>query len=187
MGLAARPSCFFQRVIARNYRTETVSTTIGIFACPTPQISLLTKKKHLDVAQITRLHSNALYKHPLLSLRMAGAPHALMVRCPSWEVRLSTSAHKLSRRSLFIDAAVWVWNVLSECCQCGLRGRARCVAPRASADAASPPGSWRALAVGRWRGEKNGRYRCLTLRYSLLLSVWVDPSAEHSVPKYRSG
>jgi len=23
------------------------------------------------------------------------------------------------------------------------------------------------------------RYRCLTLRYSLLLSVWVDPSAEH--------
>jgi len=34
------------------------------------------------------------------------------------------------------------------------------------------------LAVGV---EKDfGRYRCLTLRYSLLLSVWVDPSAEHS-------
>jgi len=32
---------------------------------------------------------------------------------------------------------------------------------------------------GRWRGEIFGRYRCLTLRYSLLLSVWVDPSAEH--------
>jgi len=41
-----------------------------------------------------------------------------------------------------------------------------------------PPGSGRALAVGRWRGERFGRYRCLTLR-SLLLSVWVDPSAEH--------
>jgi len=61
----------------------------------------------------------------------------------------------------------------------GLRGRARCVAPRASADAASDAWSWRALAVGRWRGEIFGRYRCLTLRYSLLLSVWVDPSAEH--------
>ena len=24
-----------------------------------------------------------------------------------------------------------------------------------------------------------GGLRCLTLRYSLLLSVWVDPSAEH--------
>jgi len=34
---------------------------------------------------------------------------------------------------------------------------------------------------GRWRGERFGRYRCLTLRYSLLLSVWVDPSAEHSL------
>jgi len=33
---------------------------------------------------------------------------------------------------------------------------------------------------GRWRGERFGRYRCLTLRYSLLLSVWVDPSAEHT-------
>ena len=29
------------------------------------------------------------------------------------------------------------------------------------------------------RGARFGRYRCLTLRYSLLLSVWVDPSAEH--------
>jgi len=37
------------------------------------------------------------------------------------------------------------------------------------------------LAVGRWRGERFGRYRCLTLRYSLLLSVWVDPSAEHNI------
>jgi len=26
--------------------------------------------------------------------------------------------YKLFRRSFFIDAAVWVWNVLSECCQC---------------------------------------------------------------------
>jgi len=60
-----------------------------------------------------------------------------------------------------------------------LRGRARCVAPRASADAASAAGLRRALDVGRWRAERFGRYRCLTLRYSLLLSVWVDPSAEH--------
>jgi len=49
----------------------------------------------------------------------------------------------------------------------------------APADAASTACSRRALAVGRWRGERFGRYRCLTLRYSLLLSVWVDPSAEH--------
>jgi len=61
----------------------------------------------------------------------------------------------------------------------GLRGRARCVAPRAFADAASAAWSWRDLAVGRWRGERFGRYRCLTWRYNLLLSVWVDPSAEH--------
>jgi len=33
---------------------------------------------------------------------------------------------------------------------------------------------------GRWREEIFGRARCLTLRYSLLLSVWVDPSAEHT-------
>jgi len=32
---------------------------------------------------------------------------------------------------------------------------------------------------GRWREERFGRARCLTLRYSLLLSVWVDPSVEH--------
>jgi len=64
-------------------------------------------------------------------------------------------AYRLFRRSLLNDAAVWVWNVLSECCQC-----------------------W---AVGRWRGERFGRYRCLTLRYSLMLSVWVDPPAEHRV------
>ena len=32
---------------------------------------------------------------------------------------------------------------------------------------------------GRWREEIFGRARCLTLRYSLLLCVWVDPSAEH--------
>ena len=32
---------------------------------------------------------------------------------------------------------------------------------------------------GRWRGERFGRYRCLTLRCSVLLSVWVDPTAEH--------
>ena len=32
---------------------------------------------------------------------------------------------------------------------------------------------------GRWCEERFGRARCLTLRYSLLLSVWVDPSAEH--------
>ena len=61
-------------------------------------------------------------------------------------------------------------------------GCARCVAPRASADATSAAWSGHALAVGRWRGERFGRYRCLTLRYSLLLSVWVDPSAEHMVP-----
>jgi len=36
----------------------------------------------------------------------------------------------------------------------------------------------RALAVGVRKDL--GGLRCLTLRYSLLLSVWVDPSAEHS-------
>jgi len=35
------------------------------------------------------------------------------------------------------------------------------------------------LRFGRWREKRFGRARCLTLRYSLLLSVWVDPSAEH--------
>jgi len=35
----------------------------------------------------------------------------------------------------------------------------------------------RALAVGVRKDL--GGLRCLTLRYSLLLSVWVDPSAEH--------
>ena len=35
--------------------------------------------------------------------------------------------------------------------------------------------------LGRWREEIFGRARCLTLRYSLLLSVWVDPSAEHTL------
>jgi len=34
---------------------------------------------------------------------------------------------------------------------------------------------------GRWREEVFGRARCLSLSYSLLLSVWVDPSAEHRV------
>ena len=34
---------------------------------------------------------------------------------------------------------------------------------------------------GRWHEERFGRARCLTVRYSLLLSVWVDPSAEHCV------
>ena len=33
----------------------------------------------------------------------------------------------------------------------------------------------------RWREERFGRARCFTLRYSVLLSVWVDPSAEHTV------
>ena len=35
---------------------------------------------------------------------------------------------------------------------------------------------------GRWREERFGRARCLTLRYCLLLSLWVDPSpsAEHT-------
>jgi len=37
----------------------------------------------------------------------------------------------------------------------------------------------RGKSLRRLRGERFGRYRCLTLRYSLLLSVWVDPSAEH--------
>jgi len=32
---------------------------------------------------------------------------------------------------------------------------------------------------GRWREERFGRSRCLTLRYSLPLPVWVDPLAEH--------
>ena len=32
---------------------------------------------------------------------------------------------------------------------------------------------------GRWREETFGRARCLTLRYSLPLSVWVDSLAEH--------
>jgi len=36
----------------------------------------------------------------------------------------------------------------------------------------------RALAVGVRKDL--GGLRCLTLRYSLLLSVWVDPSAEHT-------
>ena len=34
------------------------------------------------------------------------------------------------------------------------------------------------FSVGR--EERFGRARCLILRYSLLLSVWVDPSAEYS-------
>jgi len=34
------------------------------------------------------------------------------------------------------------------------------------------------LAVGVEK-DRFERYRCLTLQYSLLLSVWVDPSAEH--------
>jgi len=39
---------------------------------------------------------------------------------------------------------------------------------------------------GRWREERFGRARCLTLRYSLLLSVWVDPSDQkHTLPKRR--
>jgi len=32
---------------------------------------------------------------------------------------------------------------------------------------------------GRWREDTFGRGRCLTLRYSLPLSVWVDSLAEH--------
>jgi len=32
---------------------------------------------------------------------------------------------------------------------------------------------------GRWREETFGQDRCLTLRYSLPLSVWVDPVTEH--------
>ena len=32
----------------------------------------------------------------------------------------------------------------------------------------------------RWREETVGRARCLTLRYSLPLSVWVDPLAKHT-------
>jgi len=39
----------------------------------------------------------------------------------------------------------------------------------------------RALAVGV-RKDLDG-LRCLTLRYSLLLSVWVDPSAEHMLAR----
>jgi len=37
------------------------------------------------------------------------------------------------------------------------------------------------IDAARWREERFGRARCLTLRYSLLLSVWVDPSAEQNV------
>jgi len=33
---------------------------------------------------------------------------------------------------------------------------------------------------GRWREDTFGRARSLTLRYSLPLSVWVDPLAEHT-------
>ena len=38
--------------------------------------------------------------------------------------------------------------------------------------------------VSRWREERFGRARCLTLRYSLLLSVWVDPSAGVSMCRF---
>ena len=41
----------------------------------------------------------------------------------------------------------------------------------------------RALAVGVRKDL--GGLRCLTLRYSLLLSVWVDPSAEHTRSRVR--
>jgi len=60
----------------------------------------------------------------------------------------------------------------------GLRGRARCVAPRASADVASAAWSGRALAVGVIKDlggldvSPCGIVGC---------SVWVDPSAEHRV------
>jgi len=40
---------------------------------------------------------------------------------------------------------------------------------------------------GRWREERFGRARCLTLRYSVLISVWVDPSAEHRAPTVAGG
>ena len=61
------------------------------------------------------------------------------------------------------------------------RGRARCVAPGAPANVASAalPLTGRALAVGVRKDL--GGLRCLTLRYTLLLSVWVDPSADNKL------
>jgi len=52
-------------------------------------------------------------------------------------------------------------------------------APLSTPRALSDHGAIWPLAVGVGKGERFGRHRCLTLRYSLLLSVWVDPSAEH--------
>jgi len=71
--------------------------------------------------------------------------------------------HKLFRRSLFIDASEAVL-VCGSPRLCRRRER-RLIGVR----------------FGRWREERFGRARCLTLRYSLLLSVWVDPSAEHGI------
>jgi len=39
---------------------------------------------------------------------------------------------------------------------------------------------------GRWREETVGRARCLTLPYSLPLSVWVHPLAEHIMRNYKT-
>jgi len=92
--------------------------------------------------------------------------------------------YKLFHRSLFIDAAVWVWNVLSECCQ---SWKLVWMCPRPCSVCGSPRlcrRRERCLVMARfsrWRGERFGQYRCLTLRYSLLLAVWVDPSAEHRI------
>jgi len=54
------------------------------------------------------------------------------------------------------------------CTVCGARRPCKCRERRLAG---------RALTVGVRKDL--GGLRCLTLRYSLLLSVWVDPSAEH--------
>jgi len=63
-----------------------------------------------------------------------------------------------------------------------LRGCARCVALRAPCERRERRLTGRALAVGV--RKYLGGLRCLTLRYSLPLSVWFDPNAEHTLPSY---
>ena len=64
--------------------------------------------------------------HPPIFCYITGSPSPAISRANP------NPRYKLFRRSLFIDAAVWVWNVLSECCQC-----------------------WK--LVWRWREERFGR------------------------------
>jgi len=91
-------------------------------------------------------------------------PHSTGDPWPLYDIVINNI--KLFCRSHFIDAAV------SEAVL-GVWLHVPLPTPRALPD----HGALWPLAVGV---EKDfGRYRCLTLRYSLLLSVWVDPSAEH--------